>query len=365
MNLEKEMDKTKSRVFLGNNAAFLGTIMCSLEFSWDSDIPTACTNGTYMKWNPTWFLSLPEATRCTVLVHELWHVARLHAIRGEGKKHREWNWACDFIINNGMEDDGYTFEGTEPCLDQEYSGMSEEEVYEKLVENDFEISPSSWSGDIEPPTSIEKQQTVSIVVKAIQTVKMLGQYSKMVANIEELVEGMLKPVIPWQRLLYNFFDAMVSDEYSWKRPNRRYQDMYLPCKTEDDIMLKNLHYYFDVSGSVDTEQLRRFNTELKHVKTTFNPERMTLIQFDTSIRCTELIESNAVFDKLKAIGRGGTDLEPVREHIHKTKPTAAIIFSDLDCPPMEPLDFKIPIIWIVIGNPDVRPSFGTVIHLTE
>lgn len=367
--LEKELDKTKAKVFLGNNAAFLGCIMCSLSFSWDESIPTACTDGLSLKWNPQWFLSLPEETRKTVLVHELWHVAKLHAVRLGLRRPKEWNWACDISINNGLQDDGYTFDGTQPWLNQDYAGKCEEEIYEELIKKQQEMSSSPWKEqgeaelDLTQPSTSEQQQIISVVVQAVQTAKQMKQCSSSIAAIEELVTKLMKPVIPWQVLLYRFFDSMLSDEYSWARPNRRYQDMYLPSHSVDDTMLKSLNYYFDVSGSVTRDEIARFNSEVKFIKDTFNPEKLTIIQFDTRIRDVLIVKDSDTFDKIKVVGRGGTSLRPVRTHILETKPTAAIIFSDMCCPPMQPLDMTIPIIWVVIANPNVNPSFGTTIHI--
>ena len=91
--LTRAMDRTKSKLLTGNNA-FLGSLMCSLHFEWDSSIPTACTNGVFLRWNPEWYISLPIATREMVLAHEVWHVARLHNIRRGTRDPELWNYAC-------------------------------------------------------------------------------------------------------------------------------------------------------------------------------------------------------------------------------------------------------------------------------
>ena len=53
--LRKALDKTIGEVFSANET-FLASLMCNLEFQWDEKIPTACTNGKYLKWNPKWFM---------------------------------------------------------------------------------------------------------------------------------------------------------------------------------------------------------------------------------------------------------------------------------------------------------------------
>lgn len=369
-SLDKELDRVKSQVFLDKNAAMLGCILCSLEFSWDRSIPTVATNGKYLKWNPDWFMSLPQETRGTVLVHELWHVARLHSLRRDTRSPKQWNWACDIVINNGLQDDKYTFTGTKPWINQDYSGKSEEEIYDLLMENQEEMSNSPWLGeaedeelDLDEPTPTEAREIIDTVVQSVQTARMMGCTTNQVGIISELIDKFMKPMIPWRTVLYRWFEERLSDEVSWKRPNRRYQHMYMPSKTVDDSALKSLNYYFDVSGSVTTEQVQQFNTELKYIKDVFNPEKLSIIQFDTAIRDVLVVESNDAFDKLQVTGRGGTSLIPVRNHIAETMPTAAIIFSDLFCKPMVPPDVKVPIIWVVIDNPKASPSFGKVIHI--
>ena len=55
--ITRELDKTKSAVFLDKkNAAFLGSLMCSLNFVWSRDLPTAATNAITFWWNPPWIL---------------------------------------------------------------------------------------------------------------------------------------------------------------------------------------------------------------------------------------------------------------------------------------------------------------------
>lgn len=139
--------------------------------------------------------------------------------------------------------------------------------------------------------------------------------------------------------------------------------MYLPGITKDTSRLEHLCYYMDVSGSITTEDVIRFNSEIKYIKDTFNPEKLTLVQFDTEITNETVIEEFDEFNALNIIGRGGTSLVPVKEHIEKHKPTAAIIFSDLECYPMDKLSEDIPVIWVVINNKHAKVNFGTKVHI--
>ena len=70
------------------------------------------------------------------------------------------------------------------------------------------------------------------------------------------------------------------------------------------------------------------------------------------------------FEKIVIVGRGGTKLGPVRQHIMDNQPTAAIIFSDMLVSPMRPGP-TCPILWVAISNKDAKVPFGKLIHIED
>ena len=208
-------------------------------------------------------------------------------------------------------------------------------------------------------------EQLQAVAQAMQQAKLQRQAGSIPGQLELIVDEFLSPVIPWEQVLFNWFTDLITEDYSWRRPNRRYQDMYLPSLQSDAQRLTCLHYYFDVSGSVTDQMIKRFNSEVKYIKDTFNPEKLVLVMFDTKIHEIYEISENDVFDRIKVTGRGGTCLQCVHSHIEETKPTAAIICTDLECQPMQPLKVPIPIIWTVADNPHAKVPFGQIIHIKE
>ena len=364
--LSRDLDRTKSQVFMSpNNAAFLGSLMCSLNFKWDESLPTAGTDGVDLLWNPDYFVRLPPKSRHTDLSHELWHVALLHNLRRGSRNAEMWNVACDIKIDIMLEEMGHTFEGINGVpRDKKYKGWVEEDIYDDLMKNPPPTPPScSCCAAQMPDTKESIQTTVNAVVQAMHQAKAAGQAGNLPGTIKETLDKFLDPVIPWEVTLMKFFTDLLDEDYSWARPNRRYQDMYLPSKFLDDGKLEHLIYYQDVSGSISTKDSLRFNSELKYVQETIKPSRMTVVQFDTKIQSVKEFREEEPFDEIEIVGRGGTCLECVREHIQENKPTAAIIFSDLYVPSMRPLDQDIPIIWVCIANKNATVPFGTLIHI--
>lgn len=368
-HLQRELDRTKSAVFMGKTAAFLGSLMCSLKFQWDENVPTACTNGKYIKWNPTWFLSLPADTRKTVLIHELWHVARLHMFRRGTRDPETWNHACDIIINNNLENEGYSFIDVEwACKDQSVGDMVEEDIYDYLIKNNITPPPSPFGSlnDLEGSDDpADQQEVLHNIGQAIQQAKNAGQHTTIPNSVHEIMGKFLAPIIDWHIKLQRFFNALSSSATTWARPNRRYTDMYMPSRGMDESRLADIAYYFDVSGSVSNDQVRVFNSEVKYIKDTFNPEKLTLIQFDTGIRKIDVIRDIDDFNLIEVHGRGCTDLTCVRDHIIETNPSCVIIFSDLYCNPMKPLPKDVPIIWVALDTTVTTVPFGEIINITS
>ena len=382
---ERLVNRMKTAAFTNSNAAFLGSIMCQLgDIIWDESVETAETDGINLWWNPTWFLSLPDATRKTVLLHELWHAGRLHCIRGVGRDPDDWNDACDIVINNGLQAEGHTFDGTKPLLDRKFDGMSEEEVYDRIHQtpppqpcsgggsgsgssNQNKQPPQQQSGgfgkDIKQTPNNKQQEVVGRTVMAVQQAQLANQAGNLPGNIKSTLDKFLNPKLPWERLLWRFFEELTEDDISWQKRNRRYPDIYMPGRVKTEGGLVHLAYFLDVSGSISDYDVLRFNSEVKYVKDQFRPEKMTLILFDTKIQATYEFGEDDEFEKVVIIGRGGTSLACVHDWIEENQPTAALVFTDMECYPMEKLTYPIPVMWIKTGNGGHIPNFGEVIQI--
>lgn len=377
--LDRELDRVKTKVFLGKNAAFLGPLMCSMNFIWSQDIETAATDGINLLWNPHFFLSLAPEVRQTILLHELWHPGFLHMVRRGNRDPKIWNYAADIVINNMLDDEGYSFTGLNPWLDHQYDGWVTEDIYDDLITKDSQMTlpPPQWvnpiSGKADDSDIIEDRVTgnhtiINNVVAATHSANISGQgYGNIPGEIELTLKQFLSPKLPWEQILYNFFNELQNQDYSWRKPSRRYRDMYLPGMVDDDGGLDHIAYFLDVSGSISDAEITRFHSEFKYVKERFEPQKMTMLQFDTRITSEKVFEKEDPFEETHVVGRGGTNLAPVREWIIENEPTAVVIFSDLWCPPMEPLPrgMDIPIIWIALNNKNAEVNMGQLVHLTE
>ena len=372
-SMQRDLDIVKSQVFRRPDAAFFGPLLCSLNFIWDATIPTAATNYESLMWSPIDFMRCRDEGKgegVSTLMHELWHNARLHDIRQGSRCPDVWNHACDIWINRELKKAGYFIGDTwllRPDLDKI---ETEEDIYDHLKKpggggaNGPSCSHGHANAQSGPLTQNQIQAGIANVVKAMQAAKMAGQPGAIPGHMEQIVDKFLSPIIPWEQHLYQWMSDLAEEDYTWSRPSRRHSEIYLPSRFEDEGRLEHLLYFQDVSGSITDRDIMRFNSELKYVWDTFKPKKMTIAQFDTRITRIDEFEEGDPYKKIKIVGRGGTDLRPVRELIEKMEPTAAIIFSDMQVDPMKKID--IPILWVAVDSgwgSGHQPTFGKTIHI--
>ncbi|MBQ7430619.1 MAG: hypothetical protein IJV29_13215 [Butyrivibrio sp.] len=368
MDDKQILDRIKASAFVYSNTAFLGIISCMLTLDWKENHPEVREDfnaGIFyqkklMLLKKDWFLSLPKKQQTGVFLHELWHAARLHDVRLGDRDPVVWNIAGDYRINNDLLSDG--FELPPDCLqNSKYTrNISEEEIYDDI----YHASPksrkkyvqqlSTIGQDVQQVNEEEKLAQVMIVQQAIQQMKVTGA-GKIPGDIEKVLSNYLKPKLPWWRLLRNYLTDSLDIEWSWKRPNKRFRDIYLPSITKEEGKLTHVVLFLDTSGSISDKTLERFNSEVRFIQEVLCPEKLTVIQFDYTIQKVQEWKEGQRYRKIKMYGGGGTSLHEVHDWIVKNTPTCAIIFSDLWCEPMEPV--KVPVIWIIEGDHE-EPQFG-------
>lgn len=365
--LTKAYDSACLAVFTGANSSFFGSLLCSVNLVWDDSIPTAYVSKSTLGINPDLFLELPKGSRSTLIAHELNHIGRLHLARMGSRDPQFWNWACDISINNDLKNEGHSFEGLEfGIFDPDYEGWLEEDIYEDLIKNHSGSLPETYRihSDIgSTPDPEEAAIHVDMVVQAVTVSKLGG--NGIPGGIEVFIDKLLNPVLPLEEILRDYLTELDSKRINWSKRNRRYRSVVVPTRTQYRDRLSDPTFYFDVSGSISLDQATRMISEVYEVARVFEPEHINIVQFTTQITKEQTIKHISELDGFSIVGRGGTNLECVREHVNRTKPSYAIIFSDLHCLPMDPIETDSEIIWVVLGNPSAKVSFGKAIHLDK
>lgn len=349
-------EKTNSR---GERNIFFASLVLSLKHEMSWDISTACTDGTTVKYNPKFFMSLTQEQRTFIVLHETLHVAYFHLIRGKDKNPQKWNAAGDYVINDHLIKQGYSMP-VGGLHNPKYSDMSTEEVYKALpteIQIPWEDLDTSNIKDKEE----HQQEVENILVRAAIQAESAGQnIGDLPGDLLRKIKELRDPKLPWYQLLRRYMNQTKKEDYSWHKPNKRYiPDFYLPSLYSEGM--GELVIAIDVSGSVSDEDFIIFISEVASILKTLKPASITIIQFDTVITNISKVKDIKELAKVKFTGGGGTDIKEVLNWVNEHNPQVVIWLTDGHFY-QHPITNKVPTFWVIYNNPTFTYSFGKVIH---
>ena len=112
---------------------FFGSVVASVGYKENKDIPTAGTDGETIYYNPEYLESLSVEEQTFVFAHEVCQIAFNHILRSEGKDPELWNIATDGVINQFLKRDGLKM--AKGVVDMaEAINYDAEQLYEKLLQ---------------------------------------------------------------------------------------------------------------------------------------------------------------------------------------------------------------------------------------
>ena len=353
------LDKAKINLLSRADSVFFTTVLFSLKITWDESIPTACTNGTYIKLNSTFFMSLDPEERVFLLLHEALHVALLHMARLKDRDPKKWNIAGDHVINLMLIERKFKMPKN-GLADRQYLGMHSEEVYKLLPDPKDQVFDMDIEEPEEAPEELQKQVEEILVQASIQSKLQGDREGSIPGEIQIFLDGLLKPKLPWNRILQKYIQNKTKHDYSFSKFNRRFfPEYYLPSLYSEAMM--DITIAVDTSGSVSDDDFKVFISETHSILRMMKPEKITLIQFDTDIKSIEHIKNIHDLTKVKFYGKGGTRIGPVINWANESKPKLLLVFSDGD------FNFygaksKVDTLWLIHNNEHFKSTAGKVIH---
>lgn len=387
--LNKALSKCKIALMSTPDSAFFTSVVFSLKHEFDNSIPTACTNGYWIKYSPEFFMKQSLPKRVGLMLHEVLHVVFMHMGRLKDKDMTKWNYATDFVINLILVERGFELPAG-GLLDRQYKGLSAEEVYEMLPdtppeeeathfvmpegeEGSGESSPdttqgstapmgAAGSGDQEAEEALERH-IQDILVRAQTQSQLSGDKPGTIpGEIEFYLDRLLRPKLPTGVLLKRFISGVAKNDYTWRRPNKRhFPNHYLPSLYNE--ALDHVAIAVDASGSVTDAEFLRFVSEAAGVFRTVKPKKISLITFDSMIRQVDVVRNVRELAALKFKGRGGTAIRPVLDWAVENRPKVMMVFSDgqfyfhSDTPKVH-----VPILWCIHNMPTFTAPMGKVVH---
>lgn len=384
------LSRAKIKLMLKKDVAFFATLILQTPVYWVTadEVNTAATNGINLYVNPDFFLGLDPEERLFLILHEIMHNVYNHNTRRGFRDANTWNEAADYVINDELIQRNFKMpQGGLHNLD--YRDMSADEIYEILMDRKNKgghNQPSPWpdlkepqangSGNQSPngggsntssmtqPTAEEiEEHNKNLLTQATQASQMAGDKAGTVpGSLQRELDDLLYPKLPWDIILQKFLFSLSKDDYSWRKPNRRFisQGIILPSLYSEGI--GKIDFAIDTSGSVSREDFNRFISEIGYVFQRFNPKEIGIMQFDSVLQSNDKVVNMQDFMKLEFKGGGGTQIEPVLEAYKESSAKALIILTDGYLYHGEELDPKKPVVWCIYDNPRFVPNFGTAIH---
>lgn len=344
---------------------FIGTVALSMPFLLSREVPTAATNGKRVLFNPDFCNELTDEELKFLVAHECLHPMLEHNYRRQERQHRRWNNAADYVINKLLIDDSIGRMPKRGLHDPNIytaGGGTSDGIYNILPEQDESDGAEHGLDNCEdaegsPAEQAQEQAEWKVkVAQAAQAAKMMGKLS---ANMERLVDEVLRPKVDWRDVLQRFLVKARTDQRSFSRFNRRFiaQGMYLPSVSGEQM--GEIVFAVDCSGSIDQRTIAQFAAEINNVKDDLMPARIHVMYFDSEVSHVESYEQHDDLD-IKPHGGGGTDFAPVFAEIieHGLTPVAIVFLTDLCCSSFGDQP-DAPVLWV--STDESTAPFGEVV----
>lgn len=411
---ERRLDKAQVRVLF--QVPFFAPAVARLPVIWDETVPTACTNGQCIRWNPAFFDSLHDQVLVTVLCHEACHclLGHLWRLPPPGGDMLLANMAADHAVNLMLEEFSQLVKAkqlAEPfpfpkdmaiCKDARFAGMSEEAIYAQLVSECQKQAygktsavgqvsgkggqPMSGQGNGTPnaprasqgsknarhdlPSLGEFESGSACSAKKLKTdwegtflqsvAAMKGQ-GELPAAIERLVAGLVSPQVDWWNVLRSWLREQSADDWDFLTPAMEYStaEFILPSLRSD--RMGDVVFATDTSGSIDLEMLARFQTEKQACLDEMKPRKLVDIYCDAKVQKVKEYDRGDLID-LDAPGGGGTSFIPVWQEVEKRglTPKCLVYLTDLDGAFGD--DPGYPVVFVT-WTKDGKAPFGQVIYV--
>lgn len=319
--------------------AFFASLALNLEYIETEETETMATDGKAIYYNPAWVATLELIEIMSVIAHEVLHVAFCHHLRRNGRDQARWNKACDYAINWILVASGVFRLPEGGLFDEQYKGMTAEQIYNKMPPENEEDDPSAGSdplvGEVwdatndegEPLTESEKaseeMKAQATVSEAMDAEKQVG-LGEVDAAVKEALDVNKIDEVAWYEQLAQWATQYITSRSSFNTPDRRllHTGHILPAATREPKF--NLLIAWDTSGSLTEEITGMVKAHISNIVQALNPSSVEIIYCDTRVRGVDSFtrcagsgpwEMEVEMQKVQPLGGGGTRFDPVFRHI--------------------------------------------------
>lgn len=404
-----------ARVGMLYNNKFFGIVALKLGMEISDEIPTACTDGRRILFNPHFIKDLTHQEMIFLYAHEVWHVVFEHFLRLENRVPEWYNMAGDYVINGLLKRDkiGTPITKIPILLDHKYDNMSTEQVYALLEkqneafkdtldvhihineddsgdqqDDDGGAGDQDGDGDGDPKDGDGKSKDgdgkpkdgkggkltrvsmskaeISRLRREIQgTIIQAAQTAGNVpGEIQRLIDDFLASKVNWRDLLRVSIESKIKYDSSFSRPDRKSWSngagFILPGGMPGEAISVGISC--DNSGSISDQMLKEMLSEVNGIMENYQDFVIKLWCFDTRVSgYAEFNEENREeLGAYKFTGGGGTAIACNWEYIEKNdiEMDLFVCFTDLYSGDLHEINPNtVDTVWIVVGSRE-KPPFG-------
>lgn len=382
-----------ARVGLLLRSPFFGNLATRMTLvNADDWCPTAATDGRRFYYNSQFIKSLPLKQTEFLFGHEVLHAVYDHMGRRGDRDPKVWNIADDYCVNADLLDQrvGERITVVPILYDSKYKGMSAEEVYDDLMANANKISiddlvqqvldehlDGKGEGDSDKDgkggrpklTDEEKKEIRDEIKQAVLTAAQAAGAGNVPNGVKRLIRDLTAPVIGWKELLEQQIISTIKSDFTFARPSRKgwHHDAILPGMKPGETI--DVCVAVDTSGSIGSEDIRAFLTEIKGIMDSYDEYRIHVWSFDTEVYNPQVFTSDNLEDIMsyEPQGGGGTDFEANWTYMKEQgiEPKKFIMFTDGFPFGSWGDELYCETVWIIKGNPGCEPPFGIWAHYEE
>lgn len=302
--------------------------------------------------------NLDENESRFVMAHEFLHVGLRHEQRAQGRDPYLWNVACDYVINGWLIEMGL---GSIPrfggLYDPELKGLSAESIYDRIVVDMRRIRKLATLrgvglGDMLPagdPSWWSRSEGMSLddfyrraLMQGLEYHDQQGR-GLVPAGLVEEIRALGQPPIGWDVQLAMWFDghfAPLEMRRSYARPSRRQSSTpdiprprWVPAAGAEDG--RTFGVVLDTSGSMDRHLLAMALGAIASYSIARDVPAVRVVFCDAAAHDAGYMPPEAILERVRIHGRGGTVLQPAVDLLEKAEDFSAagplLIITDGRC----------------------------------
>lgn len=351
------VSEARGNIVIASNMFAYQAYRCNIYATDDPRIPTAgamvAAGENKVFVNTVWFNGLENVKqRAFLLLHEVEHIFLDHVARGKSMGYHPtlWNVATDFYINLVCSgawcgDDKrikynpryarYLEMPEDGMFDEKYIGLSSDEIYEKLLEeNDNNPEQALKSLGVDPDDNntmigdllegdgegdaVDTQRAKNVQTGIASTIAAMegnniGENEMQLINI---FKGFAETKVAWTDQLSSLLTTSIKQIPTYNRVSRKSTDsVVFPTYIGNTVKLV---FGVDSSGSMSESDYNRAAGELNGILEQFDSWTINYVTCDTA--CHEIgiydsdEDSDFMAEGITITGGGGTDMAPIAEY---------------------------------------------------